>query len=292
MSDETEQETPAQRELRLIRQQLAAMSLAALVQNAIQELRAEEENPNYTAQPHAIYELQSRSTTETLAYMIALLSSPLVEEREVAAWVLGQMQSGAREYHAFQVEAVDALVQGLDRWHDDPQTLESIGVALGHRNDPRAIPALVALKAYPDARARFGVAFGLATSEEPLAVTTLLELTSDPAERVRDWATFAFTYLCADGVEIRAALLARTSDADIDIRSQAVEALAVRHDSHTLSALLAAIADGANGTPILDAALSLADPQLHPALVALRGKVNSWDNDTLEEAIAACAPKT
>lgn len=292
MSDETEQEELPWEEFQQIKRELTTLPLEALVQIAIQNLMAEEENPDYSAQIFAIDELQSRSTPETLASMIALLSSLDIYEREVAAWVLGQMQSGEGEYHAFQDEAVDALLQGLARWHDDPRTLESIGVALGHRNDPRAIPALVALKAHPDARVRFGVVFGLDAFEEPLAVATLLELTGDPADKVRNWATFAFTYLNADSPTIRAALFARTTDPDIDIRSEAIEALAVRHDSRTLPALLAAIADGANGSPILDAARQIADPQLYPVLVALRGMVNSWDNDTLEEAIAACTPKT
>ena len=291
MAEEHAREEAPQGESLNIKQTLATLSTKTLVQSAIHDIIAEEENDDNTNHNFAIFELQSRATPETLSYMIALLSSSNVYERAVAAWVLGQMQSGEREYHAFQDDAVDALIKGLERWQHDPRTLENIGIALGHRSDPRAISALVALKDHQASSVRFGIVFGLSRLTQPLAVATLLELTTDPDDKVRDWATFAFTnYLKADSPEIREAMFARLYDADIDIRSEAIEALAMRDDPRALPALLQAIADGANGSPILEAAVKLADPQLYPALIALRGKVNTWDNESLEEAIVACAP--
>jgi HEAT repeat protein len=290
MSGEYQAEETPQNEYRRLQQEHAQMSLKGLVHAAIQEILAEGADPDHIPLPFAISELQERSTEETLAYMIDLLYSPNVYERNVGAWVLGQMRSAEGDYHAFQDEAVDALIQAIERWRGDPDTLECLGVALGHRDDPRAISPLAALKDHPDARVRFGVVFGLHQLEEPRAVATLLELTADPDAMVRDWATFSFTLIEADTPEIREALFARTQDSDLDIRSEAIEALATRHDPRAAPALLAAIADGANGSPIIDAAIALADPRLYEPVAALRATTCEWNLPSLEEALAACAP--
>lgn len=83
--------------------------------------------------------------------------------------------------------------------------LQSIGAAFGHLDDPRCIPALHKLR-HPDEDVRHSVVFGvLLGHDDDLPVDTLVELSSDPAEDVRDWATFGLgTRLDRDTEQVRA----------------------------------------------------------------------------------------
>lgn len=272
------------------RKEYPKWDLEAVIRAALDEVTEQDTDDTIVYFP-AMMELQSRGSEAVLVRMIELLTAPQPRERRLGAIVLAQMQQEAGDYHAFQDEAVTALLDALSH-EDDPEVLSEIGVALGHRSDQRAIGPLVALKNHPDADVRFGVVFGLHGLTDPVAIATLLTLTTDSDEHVRDWATFAFTMLEVDTPAIRAAMLARVDDANMDIRSEAIEALANRHDPRAVPALLAALADGANGSPIYDAAIALADPRLYPALINLRENWTGydWNLGSLDEAIAACDP--
>jgi hypothetical protein len=268
----------------------ATWSLEALVSAALDELAVEEADDSASYFP-AIATLQSRGERDVLVAMTHLLTSPQPRERCLGARILAQMQQDEGDYHAFQAEAVTALLEAIAQEHDS-DVLTEICIALGHRCDPRAIAPLAALADHPNALVRYGVAFGLGDFGDPLAVAALIKLSNDAADQVRDWATFAFTWLEVDTPAVRAALRARVNDPDIDTRSEAIAALANRHDPAAVPALLATLADGANGTPIYEAAIALADVRLYPALIARRDHWtgNDWDRASLDEAIAACEP--
>jgi HEAT repeat protein len=95
----------------------------------------------------------------------------------------------------------------------DADVLQSIGLALGHLRDPRAIEPLIRLKDHPRAVVRYGVAYGLHCHEDERAIGTLIELSTDDDVDVRTWATFALgSQIAVDSVAIRDALLARVRD--------------------------------------------------------------------------------
>jgi len=270
----------------------AQWNVSDLIRAALVE-QTEEETDSSTYCP-AISTLQARGNQEVLEQMIQLLASPHSRERCLGARILAQMKEDEYPaYHAFQDEAVMALLDAL-ACEDDPEVLDGICTALGHRGDPRAVEQLVALKDHPDARVRFGVTFGLHSFTDPVSIATLLTLTTDSDDHVRDWATFTFNLLEVDTPEIREALFARVNDVNRDIRSEAIEGLALRQDPRAVPALLAALHDGANGSPIYEAATALADARLYPALIALRENWTGYDYnlDNLDAAIIACDPAT
>jgi HEAT repeat protein len=84
----------------------------------------------------------------------------------------------------------------------------------------------------------------------PLAVQTLLILTRDPDEDVRNWAVFGLGNLGdADSTEIRDALFARLNDSNEEVREEALVGLAKRKDTRVLPALIAALNKSALNHP-------------------------------------------
>ena len=192
----------------------------------------------------------------------------------------------------------------------DPAVLHSIAVALGHRHDPRAIRPLARFKNHPDPGVREGVVHGLMAYEDELAISTLIELSADPESLIRDWATFGLgTQIKSDTPAIRSALLARTSDEDVDVRAEALIGLAKRRDQRVAELLIpllepdifwSDISSGDYSRSLeLEAAEELADPRLLPALERLAQEWGRYNEamvhedslyDVLEEAIKACQP--
>jgi HEAT repeat protein len=87
------------------------------------------------------------------------------------------------------------------------------------------------------------VAFALGCfPNEPRSAETLLRLTQDTDEDVRDWATFGLGVLGnTDSDEIREALVRRLNDSDEDVREEAMVGLGKRNDQRVLSTLVAAL---------------------------------------------------
>lgn len=247
----------------------------------------------------AIMIMHLRGSPDIFEAARQLCASKDVRERRVGADILGQLGLLGQ---AFQEESVQLLL-GMLEHEQDPDVLDSVAVALGHRKDPRAVEPLARLKNHPAEDVRFSVVFGLLTHEDELAIQTLIELSSDENAHVRDWATFGIgSQIETDTPAIRAALLARLTDEDPDTRNEAITGLARRHDQRVVEFLLAALepafADSVDPDTFryreLEAIEELGDPRFYPALARLR---DNWkgDKDTylynwLEDAIEACRP--
>ena len=177
---------------------------------------------------------------------------------------------------------------------DAPEVLASIGIALGHRSNARAIGPLLAFQEHSDPDVRYGVVFGMLGHTDPRAVSCLIALSDDPAVQVRDWATFGLgEQIDTDTPEIRAALRARLHDPDDDTAGEALVGLARRKDVQIVALLLEALQTEDVGSLPLEAAAALADPVLLPRLQQLQvqwsGKQN-WPYQLLEDVIVACTP--
>jgi HEAT repeat protein len=233
----------------------------------------------------AVRALHYRATREVLDAARTLCESDDPGKRAVGVDILGQLGVPDR---AFPDECLTILLALLAKEHDT-NVLYSIGVALGHLHDPRAIEPLVKLKAHPDFDVRYGVVFGLLTHRDDLAIKTLIELSSDPAIEVRDWATFGLgSQIETDTPEIREALFARLDDPAAS--GEAMVGLARRKDPRVVDAIIGDLEAGYEGYLITEAAEEIADPRLLPFLVRAR---ETWDAEgwimrSLDDAIAAC----
>jgi len=170
--------------------------------------------------------------------------------------------------------AVAALLELVGQ-ESDVEVLSSAARALGATATDQAIPALLAQAHSASEEVRLSVAVALPArsveSAPPDLVTTLIELADDSDADVRKWATFALgRQLEVDSPAVRDALWERVTDESPDVREEAIAGLARRRDSRALPLVAQLLGSGDVPTWIFDAAASLADPSLVPALLEYR----------------------
>jgi HEAT repeat protein len=102
------------------------------------------------------------------------------------------------------------------------------------------VPLLAQFHSDPNPEIRFSVACALGSfPNDALSLRTLISMTQDADEDVRDWATFGVGVLGdADSIELRDSLYLRLSDSNSDVSEEAVVGLAKRHDLRVLSKLI------------------------------------------------------
>ncbi|WP_064750575.1 formyltransferase family protein [Solirubrobacter soli] len=177
-------------------------------------------------QPH-VCALAARGTQDVLDAMVALGGDPDALNRELAAYVLGQLGTAAPALPAAQ----DAALSAMAEREDDAEVLSAIACAFGHLGAPHGEAWLLAQRAHEDPDVREAVAFALGGREGDDVTGALIELSSDASSGVRDWATFALGTLARENSpQLRDALAARLDDPDAETRLEAVHGLAVRGD--------------------------------------------------------------
>lgn len=231
--------------------------------------------------------LHWRGTLDVLEAARELCESAAPAERELGADILGQLGVPQR---TFPNECFHLLAHTLDR-ESLSGVLESIAFAFGYLRDARSIEYLLRLKNHARSEVRFAVAWAL-PHEDERAITGLIELSADPDEDVRDWATFGLgTQIETDTSAIRDALAARLVDPHNDTRAEALVGLAKRRDEQALHPLMAELARRQFGWLAVEAAAELADPRLYPLLVRIRDEITDlaeYEKQDLIEAIRRC----
>lgn len=235
--------------------------------------------------------IHARGGEEEFKIGAALAGAEEGAKRLLGIEILGQL--GCLDC-TFREESVKILLQLLN--NDDPRIIAAAATALGHRADPAASPKLVALKNHPERDVRFGVAFGLAALDTDDATDALIELSGDVDTEIRNWATFALGSLSsADTPSLRAALLARSSEEDDELRGEAILGLArVRHPE-AAKLISKELRREEIGLLALEAAELLADPGLYGILCEIRDRfegteVELWFVEGLDAAMDACEP--
>jgi len=231
--------------------------------------------------------LQVRGTDEIFEIARKLTESSNSGERELGVAILSQNLVPGKTFG----DRPGPILLKMLASEKAATVLAEIGVAFGHLMDARGIEPLVRLKNHLDAEVRFGVVLGISTHQDQLAINTLIELSKDEVERVRDWATFGLGQMIDTNTpEIRQALFERTGDLHAETRGEALVGLATRKDTRVIEPILKELTSGAVGRLAVEAAREIGSPKLYPALVELK----EWwdvDNELLAEAIASCESK-
>ncbi len=146
----------------------------------------------------------------------------------------------------------------------------------------------------PDAGVRLAVAANLPflCDGEPSAAIadTLIALSRDSDDAVRNWATFGLgAQTDLDTAEVRAALAARLDDHHRDTRDEALVGLACRNDPRAVPIVRRELECGDVGRLAVHAAELLGDPSLSRPLAGL---ASWWDVDPglLDRAMRQCDP--
>jgi len=209
-------------------------------------------------------------------------------DRAMGADILAQLGWGDQ---TFRDESIELLIPLLA--DSDDLVVRCAAVALGHRSAEAAIPHLVALAKHPCAKVRGGVVSGLLGQEDERAIDALIGLSKDECFDVRNWAVFGLgTQIEADSEAIRDALRASLSDADLEIRGEALVGLAKRKDPAIVSLLISEWEHDTVSMLSLEAATEVGDPRLMPHLRSIEDCLDLDDDPhfagILEEAIKSC----
>ncbi|AFE07101.1 hypothetical protein COCOR_06747 [Corallococcus coralloides DSM 2259] len=237
----------------------------------------------------AIRELHDRGGDEVFEAAVRLLHSASSRERGRGTDILAQL-GGRKRSDALMAKCADEILSALAT-EQDADVLGSMGVALGHLWDARAVPALQPLKDHPDEDVRMGVVMGMMHHRDPVAIQTLIELSRDSDEDVRNWATFSLGSQAedVDTPELRDALFDRLTESNIELRGEALVGLALRKDPRVLEPLRRELESSEVIVLAVEAAQALEDLSLLPLLHGLRdppGKADSYFRSVLAEAIS------
>jgi HEAT repeat protein len=189
---------------------------------------------------NAVQSLRRIGTREVFNKAVAWTESVEPLERARGLDVIAQLGKTAdHRSNSFPQESYDIAIKVVQR-ERAVEPLNSAISALGHVDDPRAVPLIAGFHSHPSETIRFTVACSLGCfPNDPLSVHTLLTLMEDADADVRDWATFGLGVLGdQDSPEIREALSRRLNDEDVDAREEALVGLAKRHDTHVLGRLI------------------------------------------------------
>ena len=207
----------------------------------------------------AVQSLQRIGTREIFDRAANWVESAEPLKRARGLDVLAQLGKTAEHpSNSFPQERYELVSRTL-RKEGEFQPLRSAIAALGHLDDPRAVPLLAQFHTDPRAEIRFAVACALGSfPNDSLSVKTLLALMDDVDSDVRDWATFGVGVLGdQDSAELRESLYHRLDDSDQDACEEAVVGLAKRHDLHVLPKLIEVLTQASISSGAVEAACML-----------------------------------
>ena len=176
---------------------------------------------DYLVRSELVWSLRKMRTDEESRWLhhtaTELCRDPASVKRQIGCDLLSMSNDLSPEQ---QQEAVRVLISLLD--DPDGRVLEAAIHAL--RNNDAARPEMLnrlELAHHHSFEVRLALAWAIGESHPPPPVVrTLVAMSMDENERVRDWATFELGSVCeVDTLEIREALHERLHDTDFDTRS-------------------------------------------------------------------------
>lgn len=188
----------------------------------------------------AVHALRRIGSREVFDFASEWCASPNPLKRTRGVDVLAQLGKTADHPSTGFPEDAYAIIVGLLGKEQDSRALDSEITALGHLDNPLAIPLITQYRTHQSEDVRFSVAFALGSlPDDPKSVDSLLLLMEDPDEDVRDWATFGLGTLSSwDSSEIREALLRRLRDTNDDVRQEAMAGLGKRREGRVVPFLI------------------------------------------------------
>ncbi len=216
-------------------------------------------NKTYRSYWDYIRELRARPTAEVFNTSLALTFRCDAKSRMIGVNVLAQLGVASRPF----------LVVTLSRYFElletekDNKVLTCILISVGHNNgqlSKKQIATLCGFALAKDRNVRQAVVSSLLTVDDPLAIDTLIILSTDRVANIRDWATFGLgSQISRNNAKIRAALWARVDDADQDTRFEAIVGLAERKDERIKDIIIRELMTKDYGALLFDAVQAMPD---------------------------------
>lgn len=133
--------------------------------------------------------LRSRATTDIFEQAVQLTKSENLNEKIIGIDILAQFGLTPRPFH----KQIIKLFFELLKTENNPKLLMSLLYAIGHNNENltnKQIGKLASFSTTKNALIKEGLVFSLLTINHPKAIESLILLSSDKLNHIRDWATF------------------------------------------------------------------------------------------------------
>ncbi len=256
--------------------------------------RARAEAVNDDGDPDVYWELVSalrdRDPQEVWALLVPLVKNDDVRLQQLVPDVLRGL---GREAQPLASETLGLFAQMLAAT-PPAEVVACIANACVDFHHSSVVSMLVPYAGHERVEVREGVLHAVRRSSHPEAIAALINLSRDPVDELREWATFALGSQrpLVDGPEIREALAARLVDRHEPTRDEAIVGLGLRRDARALGPLLTQFERGFIGVVLFEAARTMASPKLHEALRALqrRPSLTDEEREELDAAVVACSP--
>ena len=228
--------------------------------------------------------LRSRPSDFVFSKCIELIDSGILKEKIAGIDVLAQLGVKERPFYKETIEIFFDLIKK----EKDSKLLSSILIAISHNNDKlkqKKIEIISSFKSHRSSNVRYGVVLSLLGLNNSKAIDTLIVLSRDKKESVRDWATFGLgTQIDIDNDFIRNALWDRVNDKDQDTKLEAIVGLAKRKDFRIKEIIKRELINGQFGTLLFEAIEVLNAKEFIPLLRTNleKGRIeNGFDSDWL-----------
>jgi HEAT repeat protein len=262
---------------------LTGLATSVLVQRTLVLARQEPvlQSDEYWAHVRVLH---FRSGREVFDASVELCSSEDAISRAVGADVLAQLGVRDEVGFPFADESEGRLVAMLT--DAERSVTASALYALGHlgRGEPSLLARLVT---HASEDVRCALAYALGGRNDAVSIGALIELCGDVDVDTRNWATCALGWLSEeDSPAIRDALAARLSDADDEVRGEAILGLAKRVDERVVQPLHRELSGREVGTLAIEAAEAMPRSEFIPHLEALYA-ANPGDQ-AIDQALNRC----
>ena len=174
-------------------------------------------------------ELRLRGGEDIFLRSYTLAKSDLTKEQVIGIDILAQLGAPSKE---FTNKTLDLFFEIL-KIATNPDVLTSLLFGIGHNNNAlneEQIALIATFKTHENTEIRQGVVHALLAVDNDTAIKTLISLTSDKVDSIRDWATFGIgTQSKRSNKEILDALWLRVKDRNANTKYEAIVGLANRN---------------------------------------------------------------
>ena len=254
-----------------------------LKSSALDKLHAELLSSDEMRRFVAAQELHIRGERATFEFASSLLMYSEPNDREIAAFTLGQLGTPNCPFGAV---SIPLLVERLG-CDNDSIVRATAASALGHLRASLAINELCAAASDIDKEVRSNIAFALGKIGQNAAIPTLILLSHDNESSVVGWAILALRMLNINSEVVRNRFVELLEDEDLEVVEEVICGLAQWQDKRASPLLAELLSQTEINLDLLYAAKELGDTEILPRLLELRQEWGSESPQCLHDAILA-----
>jgi HEAT repeat protein len=210
--------------------------------------------------------LRSRPSEELFLKCVDLVKSKKHKSRTLGIDILAQLGTPPRPFLKRTIRLYFDLLDNEKNF----EVLMSLLYAIGHNNEKLSKAQVDKLCSFANTENNFvkeGLVSALLGVDDLKVIGTLIELSTDKLNHIRNWATFGIgTQTARNSKKIRDALWDRVSDKHQETKLEAILGLAKRKDKRVNEIIKKELIEGEYGTLLLEAIIETGDKQFLPLL--------------------------